>query len=198
MRDLTNVEINVIKAIHEEVGTKALIELLISWATMENGTPAAKAQVETISAEVAERDRVAKLDDQARGVKAQVERVKPEGIKPEPNPVARLAVGVGRRITEGESRMLVKIAESEYMDDDPTGQTWSNCVCDNLSDAALVGTLNKKGLVISRGRGREAIVELTQDGLRLYRELRPESQYAKDHAQMEVEQAQAERSHVNL
>lgn len=160
MRDLTNVEKNIIRAIYHEAGAKSMIELMIGLAAENAALPTS-----------------------------------PEKGKAEP--IARGG------LTARELEMIIRIAESEY-GDGPEDATWTDVICENRSDSAVVGSLVKKGFATTTapmekvGDCTDGTITLTVRGLTAYRESRPDSQYARDHAQVEAEQVVAERAYPNL
>jgi hypothetical protein len=72
-------------------------------------------------------------------------------------------------ITDLESAMILHIAENEY-GDCPEDATWTQIVCETSEDKGVLSSLSKKGLVSLQGHGREATVQLTAEGLKVYYE----------------------------
>jgi hypothetical protein len=71
---------------------------------------------------------------------------------------------VNMNVTPAERRFVIRIAEDQYMDGDPTRATWTSSVCESPADKALLGSLVKKGLAHTNGEA----CGLTQYGLRVY------------------------------
>jgi hypothetical protein len=172
-RELTNVEMEIIRAIYREAGPKTMVEFMCKLAGEEIE---AAGGIEAVAAEV-------------RG------KMKPAA---EAKPAAPAEKVNSFGLTPRERAMLVTIATTDYNDDDPSKATWASVVCANRADSALVANLSKKGMVVCQGSGREATIELTTRGLMAYRDAAPESEYAKECARLDAEQAAAERAHPNL
>jgi hypothetical protein len=120
-----------------------------------------------------------------------------EAPAPEVKPDRKTVAG-SFGLTDREAEMLVRIATTDYNEDDPSKATWANVVCENRADSALVSNLSQKAMIVCSGRGKEATIELTGRGLMAYRSLAPDSEYAKECDARDDEQAVAERSHPNL
>lgn len=103
------------------------------------------------------------------------------------------------QLTDLEKAMIIRIAEDEY-GDDPGDPRWTDIICESRADSAIVGSLVKKGLLTTQNFGsrKEWTLRLTAHGCNEYRYLRPDSAYAIDQAQLDIEQAAAERGHPNL
>ena len=76
-------------------------------------------------------------------------------------------------LTENELEVLKAIDNSEY-GDFLTDDIYAWSIADNIqhvntgSIAGIVSSLNKKGLVVSRGLGDDAGVRITNDGVKVY------------------------------
>ena len=82
-------------------------------------------------------------------------------------------------VTILESKMIEKIAESEFTDIngdipdsvDDIGWVWADIIIEDAEDKGVFTSLNKKGLVEHSGKGRDAVVTLTQSGFEVYKSL---------------------------
>jgi|TARA_R110001606_G_scaffold151568_2_gene292072 hypothetical protein len=76
-------------------------------------------------------------------------------------------------LTENELEVLKAIDNSEY-GDFLTDDIYAWSIADNIQNvtigsvAGIVSSLNKKGLIVSRGTGDDAGVRITNEGVKVY------------------------------
>lgn len=77
------------------------------------------------------------------------------------------------KTTQNERNMISRIGNAENNDGDPSGSTWTECVCETHADAGTLSSLEKKGLIrlMNLSNKREATVWLTADGLAIFHEI---------------------------
>lgn len=79
-------------------------------------------------------------------------------------------------LTDKESTMIREIATSEYHDE-PGEPVWTDIICEDRADAAVLGSLIKKGLANSTapmgkvGSCSDATCWLTDSGVAAFREM---------------------------
>lgn len=78
--------------------------------------------------------------------------------------------------TDLQIKMILAIAEDELApcngaepDNREDATTWADCVIDNATDRGVVRSLVNAGLVYHEGKGRDAVVGLTEEGFKVYK-----------------------------
>jgi hypothetical protein len=78
-------------------------------------------------------------------------------------------------LTALEKQMIARYTSDCYTDGQPDQATWAWSLCETRSDAAVWGSLVKKGYGwSSKWGGKEASLGLTAKGVAAYKALRPE------------------------
>ena len=78
------------------------------------------------------------------------------------------------KLTDKEKSMIKAIAHSEYnqANGSPSNwketETWADMVIESRSDGGVFSSLAKKGLATHYGKGREAVILLTEIGFGVY------------------------------
>jgi hypothetical protein len=78
-------------------------------------------------------------------------------------------------LTALEKQMIIKYTDDCYTDGEPERETWAWSLCETRADAAVWGSLVKKGYGWSSSwKGKDASLGLTDKGIAAYYALRPE------------------------